>query len=140
MKKNIVYILMLCIAFCMSACHCDDEDESKVIRTYPTEEQIPFDKENIKGYLTYYKDYKKWCFRPEHGVYTQEFIQTTNWGIEFWMFVENMNKEYESLAGKVTIDGTYLFLYEERGVGTETSLPITKYFYSLKIKKISKAD
>lgn len=135
MTKRLIYIFILCSVCCIYGCSCNEEDNDLIICIDPDAKEPPFDLENTTGVLEYDNDHKYWVFRPDS---VSHFIYTT--GSRLIISVENMNQEYENLAGRVRLDGTFEFIRSEAFYSDPQNYKTLYYniYYSLTIKNISK--
>lgn len=134
MTKNLIYIFLLCSVFCIYGCSCNEEEKETFRRYYPEEkDQQPFDLENIAGVLEYASYEDSWVFLPDSNRYFR-----SEWQSGLTILVKNMNKEYESLAGRVILDGTFKYIYVDIYGEKVISCPHANYFYSLNINNIRK--
>lgn len=134
MTKNLIYIFLLCSVFCIYGCSSNEEKTPLLICTEPNPE--PFDLENTTGVLEYDNDQNYWVFRPDSVSY---FISTTT-NNRLIIAIENMNKEYENLAGRVRLDGTFEFKHSQvyYSESQNNGHPYFNIYFSLTIKNISK--
>lgn len=130
MKKLLNYLFVLILFVCAYGC----SDDEQVERIYPDEEQIPFERENVKGYLRYSEDRKRWIIYPDDDEYFRVVCS------DGWIFyIEDMKEEYKAFEGYILFSGTFLYLYYEARLpmnGVNGGLKVC----SLQIKDIQKRE
>lgn len=130
MKRILNYLFVLSLLVC--AYGCGDDDQFK--RIYPDEEQVPFEREDVKGVLSYDESRKRWVIRPDNDDYFRPMFE------DGWIFyIDNMKEEYKSFEGTVLFSGTFLYLYYEARLPMTGSSGGCK-IYSLQIKDIQKRE
>lgn len=133
MNKIVHYLFVLCLFMGMYGCSDDDRN---VKRIYPEEKQVPFEKEDVKGYLHYSKEYKDWIIYPawdDNSGFQSGFEDN----IVF--FIDNMKDEYKAYEGNIVFGGTFLYLYYEANLPMNGCNGGTD-IYSLKLKNIQKRE
>lgn len=146
-KKNLIMSLLAMMIAMFSLAtftSCKDEeeeiDENGWVKTYPESENYDkFTVTNITGEIRFSQELNKYEFVPDNSKDIRE--KELSWGPcggqRMFVVINNKEKDFKDLIGKVTISGNVQFLYE-KVPNRDNYFGEGDFYYSLDITSYSK--